>query len=267
MASRYGSPNPSYVLGAAQTHARRYSAARSLSGTPVTYVTPGCDGPCGPTNVNSASGYAGRITRSKMSSRNPPRLRPSTAPTNTIEGCGDLPIGQRLKDCRVDAVRDDPPHERIVALRVGADADDGRRRQEGGQQFLKVHTPLQDRAADRRRVQRLAARAAVHDAHDRLAAHREQQAVAVRDDDIELAQIDLQRENDCRDIRPSCGGRPRSPRTTSTAARELRRRRPPAWDRVRTRRPCGRAARDRRQARAPRARCRRASRRRSEACS
>ena len=84
--------------------------------------------------------------------------------------------------------------KRIVTLRIRADADDGRRRQEGRQQFLKIHAPLQDRPADRRRVERLAAGAAVHHAHDRLAAEREQQAVAVRDDDIELAQIDLQRE-------------------------------------------------------------------------
>ena len=100
----------------------------------------------------------------------------------------------RLKDRRVDAVRDDAPHERIVALGIGADADDGRWRQERRQQFLKIYTPLQDRPPDRRRVQGLAAGAPVHHAHDRLAAHRKQQAVAVRDDDVELAQIDLQRE-------------------------------------------------------------------------
>ena len=206
IASRYGSPNPSYVLGAAHDPRAPVERRKFLVGNArESRSRPCCVGPLGPTNINSASGNAGRITRSKMSSRNLPRLRPSSAPTNTIDGCGDLPVGMRLKDRGVDAIRDDLPHERIVTLRVGADADDADGDRQRRHQFLQIHTELQDGPADRRRMLGLAEGAAVHDAHDRLAAHREQQAVAVRDDDIELAHVDLQARGDCPDIQRSCG--------------------------------------------------------------
>jgi hypothetical protein len=102
---------------------------------------------------------------------------------------------QRVKDRRVDAMRDDAPHEWIIALCVDADANDRGRRQKRRQQLLRVHTPLQHRTTDRRRMDRFATRAAVHHAHDRLASHPQQQAISVRNDRVELAQVHSQREN------------------------------------------------------------------------
>src|SRR5438094_10511356 len=108
IASTYGKPNPSYELGVAYTQDRRYREANSASEIPVKYFTPLTCGPGGPTIASVASGCRLRMSLSNHSSKRRPRLRPSDAPTNSIDGfvvlrefvrpksAGSIPFGSSL---------------------------------------------------------------------------------------------------------------------------------------------------------------------------
>src|SRR5258708_31223302 len=86
IASRYGSPKPSYRLGKENTHADRYNDARSSSESFPKSVTPAPPTLSSATIQSSVSGWAGRIERSKTLASHAPRLRPPRVPTKRIEG-------------------------------------------------------------------------------------------------------------------------------------------------------------------------------------
>ena len=116
-------------------------------------------------------------------------LRPSSAPTNTRDGCSVRP-GVRFEHTQIDAVMNHPSNEAIRPARVVAHADCGLR--PCGHQLLQNTPDCSSRrpiaVADRASSSALPCMTLMTGLPS-----RQQQAVAVRDDNIEPAVVHTQR--------------------------------------------------------------------------
>ena len=93
----------------------------------------------------------------------------------------------------INAVRDDVPHERIVATGTLAHRDHSVL-QQCCQDLLNVHSALKDDASQRSCGPGFAKCASVQDANDGFAGERQKEAVAVRDNRVEAPVIGEHRQ-------------------------------------------------------------------------